>query len=58
MKAGNVAVLVEQVIRHCQIYLGVQSRKDALTKAKIKNFMDMYGNLSYTGRTIGLMMLF
>ena len=57
MKPIDDALLIEHVIRHCQICFGVSTTREALLQAKLKAMIDMHGNLTYTGRTIASMMM-
>ena len=57
MKPIDDALLIEHVIRHCQIYYDIATTREALLQAKLKGMIDMYGQLTYTGRTIASMMM-
>ena len=57
MKPIDDALLIQHVIRHCQICYDVSTTREALREAKLKGMIDMQGNLTYTGRTIALMMM-
>ena len=57
MKPLDDALLIQHVIRHCQICFDVSTTRDALREAKLKGMIDMHGNLTYTGRTIASMMM-
>ena len=57
MKQINDALLIQHVIRHCQICYEVVTTREALREAKLKGMIDMHGNLTYTGRTIASMMM-
>ena len=57
MKPIDDALLIQHVIRHCQICYDVSTTREALREAKLKGMIDMHGNLTYTGRTIASMMM-
>ena len=57
MKPLDDALLIQHVIRHCQICYEVVTTREALREAKLKGMIDMHGNLTYTGRTIASMMM-
>ena len=57
MKPIDYAILIQHVIRHCQICYNVGTTREALREAKLKGMIDMHGNLTYTGRTIASMMM-
>ena len=57
MKPLDDALLIQHVIRHCQICYNIDTTRDALREAKLKGLVDIYGNLTYSGRTIALMVL-
>ena len=57
MKLLDDALLIQYVIRHCQILYEVSTTREALREAKLKGMIDMHGNLTYTGRTIASMMM-
>ena len=57
MKPLEDALLIQHVIRHCQICYDVSTTREALREARLKGMIDMHGNLTYTGRTIASMMM-
>ena len=57
MKQIDDALLIQHVIRHCQICYNVATTQEALRKAKLKGMINTYGHLTYTGRTIASMIM-
>ena len=57
MKPLDDVLLIQHVLRHCQICYEVVTTREALREAKLKGMIDMHGNLTYTGRTIASMMM-
>ena len=57
MKPIAYALLIQHVIRHCQICYNIGTIREALREAKLKGMTDMHGNLTYTGQTIASMMM-
>ena len=57
MKQIDDALLIQHVIRHCQICYDVDTTNDALRAAKLRGMIDTQDNLTYTGRTIAVMMM-
>ena len=57
VKPLDDAILIQHVIRHCQICYDIATTREALLEAKLKGMIDMYGHLTYTGRTIASMMM-
>ena len=57
MKPLDDALLIQHVIRHCQICYNLDTTREALKEARRKSMVDFHGNLTYTGRTIAVMML-
>ena len=57
MKQIDDPLLIQHVIRHCQICYNVDTTQEALREAKLKGMIDREDNLTYTGRTIAVMMV-
>ena len=49
--------LIEAVIRHCEFIGGKDNTYEALRLAKINGYIDEADSLTYSGRTIAVMML-
>ena len=48
---------IKDVLRHGQVYYGVDTTTKSKEKAKLGRFLDKYGNLTSNGRNLALMML-
>ena len=49
--------LIEAVIRHCQLTDGIDCTDKALKVSKTKGYIDAANSLTYSGRTVAVMML-
>ena len=57
MQQATDAAYIDDVLRHCQVYYGVDTTKKATEKAKLGGFLDKCGNITSNGRSLALMML-
>ena len=57
MKYLNDIALIEAVIKHCQLTDGIDCTHEALKVAKTKGYIDAADGLTYSGRTVAVMML-
>ena len=57
MQQATDAAYIDEVLRHCQVYYGVDTTKKATEKAKLGGFLDKCGNITSNGRSLALMML-
>ena len=57
MEQATDAAYIDNVLRHCQVYYGVDTTKKATEMAKLGGFLDRSGNITSNGRSLALMMV-